>query len=79
MLVALASCTDSSDTLVPDHMVVGDAIPEALSEAPGDATVGRMIFVERDRGHCVLCHRVSGLDATFQGDVGPTCQMSARG
>jgi len=51
--------------------VVGDTIPEALSDSPGDAANGQTVFVDRDRGHCVLCHRVAGLDEPFQGDIGP--------
>jgi L-cysteine S-thiosulfotransferase len=51
--------------------VVGDGIPEALSDSPGDAAIGRTVFIDRDRGHCLLCHRVAGLDEPFQGDIGP--------
>ena len=29
------------------------------------------MFVSRDGGHCILCHRVTGLDVPFQGNVGP--------
>lgn len=71
MAFALASCSDGYGTLIPGDMIVGDAIPVALSDAPANALAGREIFVERERGHCVLCHQVSGLDALFQGDVGP--------
>lgn len=47
-----------------------DATPEPLAE-PGRAATGREIFVDRTSGHCVLCHRVSDIDAPFQGDLGP--------
>ncbi|MBK8322984.1 MAG: sulfur oxidation c-type cytochrome SoxX [Betaproteobacteria bacterium] len=36
---------------------------------PGDAVRGREVFVSREGGHCVLCHRVPGL--AVAGDVGP--------
>ena len=71
MALALTSCSDGSEQLVSDDAIVGDAIPSALTDVPTNAVEGRRIFVERDRGHCVLCHQVSGLDALFQGDVGP--------
>ncbi len=32
---------------------------------------GYQIFVSRDDGHCVLCHKIDSLDAEFQGNVGP--------
>ena len=48
-----------------------DATSESLAHEPGRAAAGRDIFVDRMSGHCVLCHRVAGLDAPFQGDLGP--------
>ncbi len=51
--------------------VVGDAIPEPLTKVVASAERGREIFVQRDGGHCVLCHQVAGLEAVFQGNVGP--------
>jgi L-cysteine S-thiosulfotransferase len=35
----------------------------------GDAGRGREVFVSRDAGHCVLCHRAPGV--TPAGNVGP--------
>jgi L-cysteine S-thiosulfotransferase len=48
-----------------------DATSEPLATEPGRVAAGRDVFVDRTSGHCVLCHRVSGLDASFQGDLGP--------
>jgi len=48
-----------------------DMTSEPLATEPGRVAAGRDIFVDRTSGHCVLCHRVSGLDASFQGDLGP--------
>jgi sulfur-oxidizing protein SoxX len=48
-----------------------DATAEPLTNEPGRAAAGRQIFVDRASGHCVLCHRVAGLDVPFQGDLGP--------
>lgn len=64
-------CGGAPQALIQDDQIVGDAIPGTLTGAPGDAARGRAVFVDRDSGHCVLCHAVSGLDAPFQGDVGP--------
>ncbi|MEQ9315906.1 MAG: sulfur oxidation c-type cytochrome SoxX [Henriciella sp.] len=50
----------------------GDAITAPLEGQTGDAARGLQIFITREEGHCVLCHAVEGLDAEFQGNVGPT-------
>lgn len=72
-LAALAVCLSGGgpEALIQDDQIVGDAIPGSLSGSAGDAARGRTVFVDRDGGHCVLCHAVGGLDAPFQGDVGP--------
>lgn len=38
----------------------------------GDAARGRAVFVAREGGHCVLCHRVPGV--AVAGDVGPALE-----
>ena len=35
----------------------------------GDAARGRAVFIEREAGHCVLCHAAPGVQNA--GDVGP--------
>lgn len=37
----------------------------------GDPVRGAMLFDDRERGHCVLCHTLSASRATFQGNIGP--------
>ena len=37
-------------------LVVADGMPQPLSALPGDATRGRAIVVDRQRGLCLLCH-----------------------
>ena len=44
-------------------------IEQAPLGPPGDAAKGREVFVSREGGHCVLCHRVPGV--AVAGDVGP--------
>ena len=49
----------------------GDAIVRPLAAGVANPAEGRRLFADRDGGHCVLCHRVDGLEAPFQGDLGP--------
>ena len=42
-----------------------------LSGVKADPLSGRAVFVAREAGHCVLCHRVSVLGVPFQGNLGP--------
>lgn len=42
-----------------------------LTDVTASPDLGREIFVDRGAGHCVLCHQVDGLDAPFQGNLGP--------
>lgn len=67
----LSACGGSEPRLVEASQIVGDAIPHSLTDMPGDANRGKIVFSEREQGHCVLCHIVQGLDAEFQGNVGP--------
>lgn len=62
---------NANEPLVPLGAISGDEIPSPLTSVTGDAELGRLVFVEREQGHCVLCHQVDGLDAEFQGDIGP--------
>ncbi|XOV85574.1 MAG: sulfur oxidation c-type cytochrome SoxX [bacterium] len=32
---------------------------------------GQAVFIDRARGHCLLCHQVSQIDEPFQGNIGP--------
>lgn len=47
-----------------------DTLPP-LVDIAASPLQGERIFVEREAGHCVLCHQVDGLDAPFQGNLGP--------
>ena len=55
-------------TLLPGTFATG---MEPLTAVPGDAGNGRAVLLDRERGHCLLCHRVAQLDAEFQGSIGP--------
>ncbi|MFH1517475.1 MAG: sulfur oxidation c-type cytochrome SoxX [Pseudomonadota bacterium] len=71
ILLLVAGCNDAQARLVPRDQIAGDAIPKPLTGTPGDAEAGANVFASRGGGHCVLCHQVDGLDAPFQGNVGP--------
>ena len=53
------------------YTVVGDAIPQPLTEAPGDAARGRAIVVNRQVGLCLLCHGGPFPEERFQGNLAP--------
>lgn len=43
----------------------------ALTDRAGDPENGRAVLLDRDRGHCLLCHAVGSIDEPFQGNLGP--------
>jgi sulfur-oxidizing protein SoxX len=60
----------AEDALRP-YTVIGDAIPESLTGAKGDAERGRSIVVNRQVGLCLLCHKGPVPEAKFQGTLAP--------
>lgn len=69
---AISGCEPAPRPLIPANMIDGDAIAASLAPEAGDAARGRDVFVERERGHCVICHALASVDAPFQGNVGPS-------
>lgn len=53
------------------YIVVGDAIPESLTGAKGNAERGRTIVVNRQVGLCLLCHSGPFPEEKFQGTLAP--------
>jgi sulfur-oxidizing protein SoxX len=53
------------------YVVVGDAIPDSLTGAPGDATRGRALVLNR-LSTCILCHSGPFPEEKFQGDLAPS-------
>ena len=47
-------------------------IAESLTGTPGDPAAGQKVMATKSMGNCVACHQVTGLDAAFQGTVGPS-------
>jgi len=52
-------------------MVTGDAIPQPLTGAPGDAERGLKIVTNRQVGLCLLCHSGPYPGERFQGTMAP--------
>lgn len=56
--------------------LANDALERPLA-ASGDAQRGRAVFVEREQGHCVICHALGSVSPA--GNVGPALdQVGAR-
>ena len=53
------------------YVVVGNAIPESLTGAPGDRARGRAIVGNRQTGLCLLCHSGPFPEEKFQGTLAP--------
>lgn len=51
--------------------VVGDTVPEALTDVPGDPARGRAIVANRQLGLCLLCHTGPIPEERFQGNLAP--------
>jgi sulfur-oxidizing protein SoxX len=66
----LADAAHAEAALRP-YMVVGDAIPEPLTGAKGDAARGRAIVGNRQVGLCLLCHSGPFPEEKFQGTLAP--------
>ena len=64
------ACACAAPDAPVGYRVRGDAIPEPLSQAPGDAARGREIVMGRD-GNCLLCHAVPETGARFMGNLAP--------
>ena len=73
LAAAMASFADdaASQEQVRPYLVVGDAIPESLTGAKGDAERGRGIVVNRQVGLCLLCHSGPFPEEKFQGTLAP--------
>ena len=69
--IGLAACGPADTPLVSSSDIVDDGIPRVLTDAPADPARGMQVFIDRDQGHCVLCHVINDLDVEFQGNVGP--------
>ena len=76
-LCAGTACAQGGVRGVP-LTIVGDSIPEALTDAPGDPARGREIVANRQLGLCLLCHTGPVGDARFQGNLAPDLAGTGR-
>ena len=74
-MIGIADSALGNDALRP-YVVVGDAVPESLTGAKGDAERGRSIVVNRQVGLCLLCHTGPFPDEKFQGTLAPDLKGS---
>jgi sulfur-oxidizing protein SoxX len=63
-------CPAGAQALRP-YAVVGDAIPDSLTNARGDAARGRALVIDRS-STCILCHNGPFAEVKFQGDLAPS-------
>ena len=61
----------SADAPVRPYTVIGNAIPNSLTGAPGDPVRGKAIVASRQTGLCLLCHSAPLPEEKFQGTIGP--------
>ena len=54
-----------------NYRVVNGAIPEPLTDLPGDAERGRRVVQDREEGDCLICHAMSLPQRQFHGTIGP--------
>ena len=54
-----------------DYRIVNGAIPEPLTDQPGDAERGRRIVLDREGGDCLICHAMPLPQRQFHGTIGP--------
>ena len=72
VLAALLSGVSPAAAENRPYRIVGDTIPEPLTNAPGDPARGRAIVVDRREGLCLLCHSGTFPEERFQGDLAPS-------
>lgn len=76
LLAALGCAPAFAEELTP-YQIVGDAIPQSLTGAPGDPVRGRAIVVKRENT-CLLCHSGPFPEERFQGDLAPNLRGAGR-
>jgi sulfur-oxidizing protein SoxX len=70
LLASSGTAWAAGETALP-YRIVGNAIPDSLTGAPGDAARGRAIVANRQVGLCLLCHAGPLPEERFQGNLAP--------
>lgn len=71
---AQAETVTISEPGLQPYTIVDYAVPEPLTEKPGDPVAGKQIFVHRKKGNCLTCHTAPIPEEQFHGTVGPDLQ-----
>ena len=72
LTLTLCCAPACADEALRPYEIVGDAIPQSLTGAPGDPVRGRAIVASRQVGLCLLCHSGPFPEERFQGDLAPS-------
>ena len=70
-VVALAVVANAAHAQANVLSVVADAVPQALTDVPGDPVRGRAVVANRQLGLCLLCHTGPIPEERFQGNLAP--------
>jgi sulfur-oxidizing protein SoxX len=70
---AMSAAATAQDGPKP-FVITGDAIPQSLTGAAGDAARGRAIVANRQVGLCLLCHTGPFPEERLQGTMAPDLQ-----
>lgn len=49
----------------------GAIFAKTITAKDNPVTRGKAVFIDRERGHCLLCHQVKQISESFQGNLGP--------
>jgi L-cysteine S-thiosulfotransferase len=75
MAVALTAATRQSTAQEQGaragYRIINGAIPDPLTDQPGDAARGRRIVLDREGGDCTICHAMPLPQRQFHGTIGP--------
>jgi sulfur-oxidizing protein SoxA len=63
--------TESIAERLIEYRVIDGAIPQPLTDQPGEAEHGRRIVLDRNAGDCIVCHALPLPNRQFHGTVGP--------
>jgi len=75
MAVGLTAATRQNTAqeqgVLAGYRIINGAIPEPLTDQPGDTDRGRRIVLVREGGDCVVCHAMPLPQRQFHGTIGP--------
>jgi sulfur-oxidizing protein SoxX len=75
-MAGLCGGSAGADEGLRSYIVVGNAIAESLTGAPGEPARGKAIVTSRQTGLCLLCHSAPLPEEKFQGTIGPDLKGS---